>query len=197
MINEIIIRRYKTADEQGWVRCRVISFLDSAYFDDVHRCKERYENPVLDLVAECDGKIVGILDLEYEKKIGEVGYKSDCFTGVIWHLAVLPEYRNKGLAAKMLKKVMQLAKQKSIKLIQAWTRDDKFVLDWYKHNGFEKKESYYHVFAEADECNVFGKTDIPNLHTCSVYGQYTGDDVNLIKSKFSRVHECSLLEYRI
>lgn len=29
----MIIRRYEPRDEQGWVRCRVLAFLDNAYFD--------------------------------------------------------------------------------------------------------------------------------------------------------------------
>ena len=196
-MREIEIRNYTPADEQDWVRCRVISFLDSAYFDDVHRSKEKFDNPAIELVAEIEGKIIGLLDLEYEKKIGEVGYKSDCLTGVIWHLAVLPEYRREGIASMLLKKALDFIKFQNIELIQAWTRDDKFVLDWYNKSGFEKKESYYHVFAEADECNAFGETEIPMLYTCNVYGQYTGDDVEMIKGKFSRVHECSLLELRV
>jgi len=31
------LRRYGEADEEGWVRCRVLAFLDSAFFDDVRR----------------------------------------------------------------------------------------------------------------------------------------------------------------
>ncbi len=31
-----LISAYRPADEQGWLRCRVLAFLDSAYFDDVH-----------------------------------------------------------------------------------------------------------------------------------------------------------------
>lgn len=33
--NELIIREYKKEDEKGWVRCRVLSFLDSAYYDNI------------------------------------------------------------------------------------------------------------------------------------------------------------------
>lgn len=29
------VRDYQPADEQGWLRCRVLSFLGTAYFDDV------------------------------------------------------------------------------------------------------------------------------------------------------------------
>jgi hypothetical protein len=62
----MIIRRYETKDETGWLRCRVLSFLDTAYFDNVLREKEKYENPSLELVAEENNQIVGLIDVEYE-----------------------------------------------------------------------------------------------------------------------------------
>ena len=60
------IRPYTADDETGWVRCRVLSFLDSAYFDDVHREKERYENRAIELVAEMDGSVVGLVDVDLD-----------------------------------------------------------------------------------------------------------------------------------
>jgi hypothetical protein len=58
------VRPYEPADEVGWVRCRVLSFLDSAFCDAVEREKEHYENPSIELVADESGEIVGLLDLE-------------------------------------------------------------------------------------------------------------------------------------
>ncbi len=54
----MIIRKYEDRDNLGWVRCRVLSFLDSAYFDNVLRKKECYNSPSVELVAEIDDKIV-------------------------------------------------------------------------------------------------------------------------------------------
>ncbi|EJQ44467.1 hypothetical protein IEE_02657 [Bacillus cereus BAG5X1-1] len=42
---DIKIRASKKEDEIGWVRCRSLSFLDTAYYDNVLRGKEKYENP--------------------------------------------------------------------------------------------------------------------------------------------------------
>ncbi|CDQ40019.1 hypothetical protein BN990_02337 [Virgibacillus salexigens] len=44
------IRKYSVDDELGWVRCRVLSFLDTAYYDNVFSEKEKYENPSIELV---------------------------------------------------------------------------------------------------------------------------------------------------
>ena len=40
----MIIRDYHSNDEIGWVRCRVLAFLQTAYFDNVLNKKEEYEN---------------------------------------------------------------------------------------------------------------------------------------------------------
>ena len=60
------IRSYRPEDEEGWVRCRVLAFLHTAYFDNVLQQKERYDNPSIELVAEVDGQIVGLIDIELE-----------------------------------------------------------------------------------------------------------------------------------
>ena len=44
------LRDGRPEDGRSWVRCRVLTFLDTAYFDDVqHRRKERYERPTVEL----------------------------------------------------------------------------------------------------------------------------------------------------
>lgn len=64
----MLIRDYQNDDEQGWLRCRVLAFLNTAYYDNVLNKKEVYKNPSIELVAEIDGKIVDLIDVEYEKK---------------------------------------------------------------------------------------------------------------------------------
>lgn len=62
------IRVYHPNDEIGWIRCRVLSFLDTAYFDNVLNKKEKYQNPAIELVAIHNNQVVGLLDIEYMKK---------------------------------------------------------------------------------------------------------------------------------
>ncbi|WP_346887433.1 hypothetical protein [Clostridium sp. UBA1056] len=71
------VREYKDTDNLQWVRCRVLSFLDSAYFDNVLREKEHYENPSIELGAEVDDKIIGLIDIEYETEKGTVCDSTD------------------------------------------------------------------------------------------------------------------------
>lgn len=191
------IRKYKKDDNLKWVRCRVLSFLDTAYYDDVLKEKQHYKKSSIELVAEIDGKIVGLMDTEYEIEKGEVCYKSNELGAVIWHLAVLPEYRNKGISTTLLNQTINILKGKDIKVLQAWTRDDIWVNDWYKKRGFNWRESYLHVYKDRKDCDKYFQTKIENMVICSCFAHYIGTNKEEIKDTFKRVHECNLYELTI
>lgn len=142
----MIIRDYKEEDETGWVRCRVISFLDCSYYDDIKKEKETYENPSICLVAEENGIIVGIIDAEYERAIGEVCYLKGDLGATIWHLGVLPEYRSEGVATKLFEAMKDRLIKKGIKRIEVWTQDDIAANKWYEKQGFQQKEAYLNAY---------------------------------------------------
>lgn len=50
--NLMVIREYTKKDELEWLRCRVLSFLDCSYYNDVLTQRETYENDAICLVAE-------------------------------------------------------------------------------------------------------------------------------------------------
>ena len=52
----MVIREYTKDDELAWLRCRVLSFLDCSYSNDVLTRRESYENDAICLVAEENGK---------------------------------------------------------------------------------------------------------------------------------------------
>ena len=188
------IRSYRTEDETGWVRCRVLSFLDTAYFDNVLREKEKYENPAIELVAIEDGIVVGLLDVEYESEERTVCSRGTGLGGMIWHVAVYPDYRRRGIGTMLLKEAERVAKEKGLNRLEAWTRDDGWVNDWYIRNGFKKVDSYLQVFAEGKELAGAVKNEIPGMHLVQTYGHYVGKEKDSIKNQFVRVHECICFE---
>ena len=118
----MIIREYSAEDEDGWVRCRVLAFLDSAYYDDVYREKEHYSSDAIELVADLNGQVVGLLDIEYDTGTSDVG--------MLWHLAVHPDFRRRGIAHSLLERAAEDAKKVGLTRIEAWTRDDGPAEKW-------------------------------------------------------------------
>lgn len=192
------VRAFEPEDEIGWVRCRALSFLDSAYFDNVITSKERYDNPSIELIAALDGSVVGLIDVEYELEPCTVAYecnedpRSDR-GAVIHHLAVHPDYRRMGIATRLLELALERLQEEGVGFIEAWTRDDEHACRWYETRGFRQVHSYLHVYIDgSNESQGALKSEIPRLVPCYTFAHYVGTDKDAIRQRFKRVHECQL-----
>ncbi|HEX4747712.1 MAG TPA: GNAT family N-acetyltransferase [Gaiellaceae bacterium] len=192
-----LIRPYSDQDERGWVVCRVLSFLDTAYHDDVRRTKERYEHPAIELVAEHDGEIVGLIDVECETEPGTVCEDRPGLGGMIWHLAVHPDHQRRGIATRLLRKAEDLSRGRGVQRFEAWTRDDEATRAWYEGRGFEIVYSYLNVYVELDEGlrDLFPITE-DGIRPVRMFAHYVGDDREAMRARFARVHENVLYELR-
>ena len=191
------IRLYRPEDERGWLECRVLAFLNTAYFDNVYKEKEVYENPSLELVAEEDGKIIGLLDIECETKPGQFCANQDQRSGMIWHMAVHPNHGRKGIATLLLRYAEKILTEKGIRRLEAWTRDDQWVQNWYRKNGFQAADSYLHVYMEGNEMNGMIESKSSKLFPVTTFAHYTGEEREEMKKRFKRVHECFMFEKRL
>jgi ribosomal protein S18 acetylase RimI-like enzyme len=195
MSGAVRIRPYRDGDERGWIVCRVLSFLDSAFYDDVRTAKERYEHPAIELVAEREGEIVGLIDVECDDAPGAVCEARPGLGGMIWHLAVHPEHQRRGVATALLREAERRAREHGLARLQAWTRDDASARSWYESRGFELVESYLHVYIELDEGlrDLFPVTS-DGIRPVKVFAHYLGDDERAMRERFARVHEDVLYE---
>ena len=184
------VRSYEPADEVGWVRCRVLSFLDSAFWDAVERSKERYEHPAIELVAEENGAIVGLLDVECETPaLADRPGRG----GMIWHLAVHPDRQRRGIAAAQLEEAERRARERGLERLEAWTRDDAHVQRWYESHGFKRIDGYLHVFLERDDLRQYDG----ELRLVKAFAHYTGGEPEKIRRRYARVHDDVLYEKRL
>ena len=188
------VRNYNPKDETGWVRCRSLSFLDTAYFDHVLNKKEKYQNPAIELVAIEQGQVVGLLDIEYEREQKTICTKVGGLGGMIWHVATHPDYQRSGIGTILLEKAESIAKEKGLTYLEAWTRDDDWVNAWYRKNGFVTSYSYLHVFLEGEEVKDVVKKVDPYFNVGQAFAHYTGNEKEHVKTKFDRVHECFCYE---
>jgi len=188
---DLIIRPYDTSDEESWLKCRLVSFHNSAYYDDVYIKKPTFDNPSLELVAAVDGKIIGILDLEKDNKDGSICYCKSGLGAMVWTIAVLPDYRRFGIASQLILKAVDWAKTKDIEFIEAWTRDDKWVLDWYESVGFSRFHSYWHIYFKGDNVKSLFESNDKDISPQSVLAYSNKDPKTLDKNKIDRFYKCS------
>lgn len=190
------IRSYTPADEAKWLQCRVLAFLDTAYFDTVCQEKEHYANPSIELVAEFDGQIIGLIDIECEEKPGSVCSPPAIprpigKAGMIWTLAVHPDYRRQGVATALLAAAIDLTQEAQLCRLEAWTRDDASTLQWYESQGFQRMDTYLHVYLQGDEVKQGIHSRIPGLRLIHTFAHYRGDSPGTIRQQCQRVHDCN------
>jgi len=191
---KLLIREYKDTDEIGWVRCRTLSFLNTAYFDNVLNKKESYKNPAIELIAELNGQIVGLIDVEYEKEEKTVCSRGEGLGGMIWHIAVHPDYYRQGIGEQLLQEAEKRAIDLGLNRFEAWTRDDRWVQNWYEKMLFNKVDSYYHIYFEGNEMKNQIQSTIPKLYLVNTFAHYVGEDIEQFKITNQRIYECVCYE---
>ena len=191
MIENLIIREYNPSDEKKWLLCRLISFHDSAYYDDVYTKKPVFNNLSLELVAELNGKIVGIIDLEKDSEDGNICYCKSGVGAMIWTIAVLPAYRRYGIASKLVLKVIDWSKSNDVNFIEAWTRDDNWVLDWYESLDFDIFHSYWHIYFKGENTKFLLESNDKDIFPQSVFAHSNKDPKTLDQNKINRFYKCS------
>jgi GNAT superfamily N-acetyltransferase len=177
----VAIRDYEPSDEQAWVRCRVLSFLGTAYFDDVMPAKK---TPVLgaELVAEDSGAIVGVLDLSAEGQVATIDT-----------IAVHPDHQWRGIGSMLLARACARAQDLGATTIEAWTRDDEPTLRWYRSRFVTESDHYLHVYADcytqagepADAAQCRDDFDL-----IKVFLHADLDREAEMRARFTRVHVC-------
>ena len=182
------IIHYKPKFEQGWLRCRVLSFLNTQYYNDVRQVKEEYNNDSIELIAVESDKDIGLIDVEIEKTPGSICNQKGIITGMLWHIAIHPDYQRMGIGEALLNKVRLKLLERGIKRLEAWTKEDEATRNWYYKNDFKKFQSYYHVTMKGSFVNL--KERIEGEKGMSAFSHFTGDNPSIIEDHAEKIEEC-------
>lgn len=165
----MIIRDYKTSDEKGWVYCKALSYLFSPFFDDRETEKPALLTDIYDkrieLVAESDGQIVGLIDIDiYSQENSQTYlYAPSQRTAYLTNFAVHPDYQGQGIAQALYEKAEQALKDAGVEKLAIFTRDGDIANHLYQKWGGQLICSDYLVIgAPKDTPYVRFGVDLPN-----------------------------------
>ncbi|HLK61677.1 MAG TPA: GNAT family N-acetyltransferase [Chthonomonadaceae bacterium] len=162
--------------------------------------KPQYTPLAIELVAEAEEGIVGLIDIECETQPQTICSPTlnslpQVRGGMIWNLAVHPDFRRRGIARALLTEARNRAQQWQVAYLQAWTRDDPIARQWYLAQGFQPISSYLHVFLQGSkqigpalQCSILG------LMPVFAFAHYLGEDTPAIRRRFQRAHACCLYQ---
>ncbi len=136
------IRSFREQDTEQviaiWDCCGLLRPWNDPYKDIARKLSEQ---PELFLVAEMDNLIVGC---------GMGGY--DGHRGWVYYLGVLPEYRGRGIARRMMEEFEDRLQKRGCPKLQLMVRNDnQDVIDFYTHLGYIDSD-----------CVTLGKRLIPD-----------------------------------
>ncbi|MFG3369638.1 GNAT family N-acetyltransferase [Streptomyces sp. NPDC048156] len=179
-----VIREYRPADEISWLRCRVLSFLNTPYFDDVLTTKPEVRAPGFSLVVATElGAIAGIVDVGVDDELATIDT-----------IAVHPDHQHQGLGRALLTEARARVSALGVPTLDAWTRDDPSTLRWYRAMGFTESQHYLHVYA-----NYYGDVSEPDraiserragLRPMAAFLHASMETEQLMREQFARVHVC-------
>lgn len=177
-MTDVEIRPYRPSDEDQWLRCRVLSFLYTPYYDDVKAKKTEFERPCVELVAVSDGIVVGVIDTEL--------FGDDATIDTV---AVHPDHQGRGIGTALLDALLGLLREAGVRTLDAWTRDQPGPLGWYRAMGFTEQDHYVHVHAEGPETDR-AVAPLVGFRAGRAFLHADLADEEKLREEFERVYVC-------
>lgn len=182
-MDSIVVRPFRESDEASWLRCRVLSFLDSNYFDDVLTAKPTYALPSVELVAVLGDQVVGVLDVAIDGALATVET-----------IATHPDHARRGVAHELLGEALRVLPSTTITL-DAWTRENFAANAWYQSCGFRETFRYLHVYSQSDdELASSIVSSRGELTPVAAFFHASIEDEVLLRAEYERVYVCRRYE---
>jgi ribosomal protein S18 acetylase RimI-like enzyme len=133
---------YQSGHEEAWLQCWALAAVHSHAWYLLYQQKPQYERESVELVA-CQGQeLVGLLDIELERKPGELCLKKSECSGFAWEFAVHPDYWEQGIGTALLNRGHTELRKRGFHRIEFWSMDERSQR-WYRRRGMKELARHY------------------------------------------------------
>lgn len=183
------IREYQDRDADNWLRCRLLSFFYTNYYDDVVTSRPSYDQPAITLVA-VDGAAVDGAAVDGETVVGLMDVRIGAPRATVEVLAVHPDHARKGIGRALLTSVETTLRAHSVASLDAWTREDIAANRWYVRTGFREAFSYVHVHKVAADDDSDFETPLGLGKPLTAFMHAPREREATLRRRFRRVYVC-------
>lgn len=137
------IRPYEDADEAEWMRLHAVILSMSHSWN--YSIQERPAYPghaSTRLVALADGRMVGLMDTQYENTPGELCFHKETRGGYVLEFGRLPEYGGRGLGERLIEATVEDARRIGINRLEFWSQDRR-AQRYYRRIGLPEIGRHY------------------------------------------------------
>ena len=186
--SDVVIRPYQDADEAEWMRVHAIILSISHSWNYTIQERPKYEGyQSTKLVAELDGKIVGLTDTQYENNAGEFCFLKDSPGGYVLEFGRLPECGGLEIGEKLIEATIEDAKLKGFHRLEYWSQERR-AQRYYARRGMPEIGRHYRFhFRPTREINDMLIPDgvgVEHLH-----GMCMPEDWALVKRTYDIIEE--------
>lgn len=139
----IEIRAYRDEDREEWMRVHaVILSISHAWNYSIQERPDYAGYQSTRLVAVEEGRIIGLLDTQYDKTPGELCFLKDSPGGYVLEFGRLPECQGRNLGVMLIDAAVEDARVKGFHRLEFWSQD-RAAQRFYRRIGLNEIGRHY------------------------------------------------------
>jgi ribosomal protein S18 acetylase RimI-like enzyme len=185
---EVEIREYRPEDEEEWMRVHAVILSISHSWN--YSIQERPDYKGFEstrLVALDGGKIVGLIDTQFDNEPGEICLLDGSRGGYVTEFGRLPEHAHLGLGPKLMDAAKKAAEAKGFSRLEYWSQDRK-AQRFYGRLGLKEIGRHYRFrFKPPKEVDALLLKDCVGVEY--MYGACVPEEWPLVKKKYEVIQK--------
>ncbi|MBI1318102.1 MAG: GNAT family N-acetyltransferase [Candidatus Hydrogenedens sp.] len=180
---DIQIRPYAESDQTAWMRAHaIIMSISHAWNYAIQERPDYAGHRSTRLVAEVDGALVGLTDIEYDNEPGEICFLKDSPGGYVLEFGRLPEFAGLGLGDRLIKASIEDAQRLGVRRLEYWSQD-RAAQRFYRRYGMTEIGRHYR-FRFKPPVEVVSEFARDGIGVEYVYGACTVEEWPLVKQRY-------------